>query len=113
LTIVRSMTVGSRARTMCGSRTQPPGANSVSLLPQPQVQPPAEHPDHYTIGLDDIYLEYLQRLLGKRAKEGNSEYGRLPGVVTVCQAPLTSLRPRISGRNVRVTRWLWIGFFLH
>lgn len=77
---MRSMTVGSRARTVCGIRTQPPGANSVSLLPQPQVQPPAEHPDHYTIGLDDIYLEYLQRLLGKRAKKGNSEYGRLPGV---------------------------------
>lgn len=81
---MRSMTVGAMARTVCGSRagicTQPPGANSVSLLPQPQVQPPAEHPDHYTIGLDDIYLEYLQRLLGKRAKEGNSKYGRLPDV---------------------------------
>ena len=83
------------------------------LLPQSQVQPPAEHPDHYTIGLDDIYLEYLQRLLGKRGEDWNSEYGRILGVLTVCQAPLTSLRRPISGRNVRVTRWLWIGFFLH
>src|SRR5512135_2746131 len=59
-------------------RRAAPGATVVRLT--------AEHPDHYTIGLDGIYLEYLQRLLGKRAKEGNSEYGRLPGVVTVCQA---------------------------
>lgn len=69
---------------MCGSRAgvrQPAAGHQLGLLlPQSQVQPPAEHPDHYTIGLDGIYLEYLQRLLGKRAKEGNSEYGRLPGV---------------------------------
>lgn len=66
------------------------------------------------IGLDGIYLEYLQRLLGKRGEDWNSEYGRILGVLTACQAPLTSLRRRISGRrNVRVTRWLWIGFFLH
>ena len=29
------------------------------------------------IGLDGIYLEYLQRLLGKRGEDWNSEYGRI------------------------------------
>ena len=98
-----------------GRHPHPAAGRQLGLfLPQPQVQPPAEHPDHYTIGLDDIYLEYLQRLLGKRAKEGNSEYGSSQASPTVCQAPLTSLRRRVSdSRNGRVTRWLWIGFFLH
>ena len=68
---------------MCGSRagirTQPPGANSVSSSPSRRCsRPPSTRittPSGWT-----IYLEYLQRLPGKRAKEGKSEYGRLPGV---------------------------------